>query len=926
MRPVKLVLSAFGPYAGRVEADMEKLGTRGLYLITGDTGAGKTTLFDAITFALYGEPSGTVREASMLRSKYAAPETPTEVELTFDYRGQRYVVRRNPAYERPLKRASRNGSGMTRENAAAELHYPDGHVVTKEREVTRAIGTLLGMDRDQFAQIAMIAQGDFLKLILADTETRQGIFRRIFKTQNFERLQDRLREAAASLKNDCGTARGSLSQYISGAQCEPESLLAGALGQAKNGALPLTETVSLMERLLAQDEAAEQRLDGEAKQLDERLAVLDEQIGQVKKYQQDKQDRDRYAAQAKEMAPLLAEQKKAWEEARTQEPELERLSQQIAAINAELPRYEALEKKRSERDELQRKQQAAKEENAALAAALKKVDQVLESLKEEREGLGRVGEEKAQLVSQQEKAQEAGKRLEELQAEFARYGTQQSTVRRLQDAYRAAASEDTKQQEAYQQAQHAFLDAQAGVLAEQLAEGVPCPVCGSLTHPAPALRPGAAPTEQQLKKLEKQAGEAAQQANEASRQASAANGRLAELAKSLEKSVREQLGSELALADAGPELARQQQRLAGELEQLTGQLAEKSRLAERKKLLDEKVPKGEQRSRELNEQLKACGEQLAGQQSGYEGLCRQIEELAASLAYPTQDAAKADRAARQRQQTKLREASEAAEKACQATRDKLTALQAKIDQLEKQLTGAAAVDIAGLQAERETGSGQRETLLARQKAIHSRLTANRGALSGIQKQALSLEQLEGQLSWLQALSDTANGNVSGKEKIKLETYVQMAYFDNIIARANTRFMVMSDAQYEMKRRPVAENNRSQSGLELDIIDHYNNTERSIRTLSGGEAFKASLSLALGLSDAIQSYAGGIQLDTMFVDEGFGSLDEDSLQQAIRALSGLGEGNRLVGIISHVAELQERIDKQIIVTRGKSGGSQLRIEV
>ena len=197
-------------------------------------------------------------------------------------------------------------------------------------------------------------------------------------------------------------------------------------------------------------------------------------------------------------------------------------------------------------------------------------------------------------------------------------------------------------------------------------------------------------------------------------------------------------------------------------------------------------------------------------------------------------------------------------------------------------------------------------------------------LRQIEKKSAAIADVEKRWMMVGPLADTANGNLSGREKIMLETYVQMAYFDRIIERANTRFMVMSGGQYELKRRREADNNRSQSGLSLDVVDHYNGTERSVKTLSGGESFKASLSLALGLSDEIQASAGGIQLDTMFVDEGFGSLDEESLQQAMRALNGLAEGNRLVGIISHVPELREKIDRQIIVRKDRSGGS--RVEV
>ena len=231
-----------------------------------------------------------------------------------------------------------------------------------------------------------------------------------------------------------------------------------------------------------------------------------------------------------------------------------------------------------------------------------------------------------------------------------------------------------------------------------------------------------------------------------------------------------------------------------------------------------------------------------------------------------------------------------------------------------------------LQQKSDELTQQRAEISEAQKTIHTRLVTNQTALQNICEKATDLEQLEKQYQWLQALSDTVNGRLRDREKIALETYIQMTFFDRIIQRANLRLLVMSGGQYELKRRMEADNNRSQSGLELDVIDHYNGSERSVKSLSGGESFKASLSLALGLSDEVQSAAGGIRLDTMFVDEGFGSLDEESLAQAIRALTGLTEGKRLVGIISHVTELKEKIEKQIVVTKEKTGGSRVEIVV
>lgn len=249
MRPIKLTVSAFGPYAGKTVLDLDKLGENGLYLITGDTGAGKTTIFDAITYALYGEASGDNRDASMFRSKYAEATTPTEVELVFSYAGKTYIVKRNPEYDRPKSR----GEGYTTQKAEAQLTYPDGRVVTKQRDVDNAIRDIMGINRSQFLQIAMIAQGDFLKLLLAPTEERKKIFRQIFKTQLYQDLQDRLKKESGQLNDKCDAARNSIKQYIDGITCDENDVLCIEVEKAKNGLLPAKDVMDLIDRLLTQD-------------------------------------------------------------------------------------------------------------------------------------------------------------------------------------------------------------------------------------------------------------------------------------------------------------------------------------------------------------------------------------------------------------------------------------------------------------------------------------------------------------------------------------------------------------------------------------------------------------------------------------------------------------------------------------------------
>ena len=238
MRPIKLIISAFGPYAGVTEFDFDKLGTGGLYLITGDTGAGKTTIFDAITYALYGNPSGNNREVSMLRSKYADDATPTEVELSFSYYGKEYKVKRNPEYERANKR----GTGTTKQIASAEFTYPDGKVITKIKDVDQAVKSVIGIDRNQFCQIAMIAQGDFLKLLLAPTKERMEIFRHIFKTESFSVLQEKLKRESGILSDECTSIRRSISQYINGIECDEDHVARIEVEKAKKGDLSIEDT------------------------------------------------------------------------------------------------------------------------------------------------------------------------------------------------------------------------------------------------------------------------------------------------------------------------------------------------------------------------------------------------------------------------------------------------------------------------------------------------------------------------------------------------------------------------------------------------------------------------------------------------------------------------------------------------------------
>lgn len=1097
MRPLKLTLSAFGPYAGRTELQMEQLGSAGLYLISGDTGAGKTTLFDAITFALYGEASGSSREPGMFRSKYAGPETPTEVELIFSYGGKVYQIRRNPEYLRPARR----GGGQTLQRAEAELTLPDGRLVTRVREVNQAVKEIIGLDYQQFSQIAMIAQGDFLKLLLADTRERQGIFRDIFHTGPYQVFQEKLKGEAGKLRTECDRARSSVAQYIQGIQCPEDSPLASRAEQARSGELPAAEVQELFSELLQEDEEGRKALEAETGKLDRELEEVHALLAQAEERKKAEIRLQETEKSRKSVCEKLALAEQMVEEEEKKKPLREELSRKAAVLRGELPRYEELEEQRKvcrqqeqEAEEAAGKQRQAevelekqirelqerKEEQASLeqsgerAGQLKlerqqaenrkrqlrdlaeqvrqrntlkdaleqagreaeqlrrnclELDRQREQLTAEAETLGKEFQSLEDAAGEKEKLSGERTRLERELGELGRlrdaldeYGISREKLEAARAAYRRAAERAEEAGQVYRSRNRAFLDEQAGILAETLAEGEPCPVCGSREHPAPAEKSLEAPAEVQVEearaafekaqelaeKASRQAGElkgsvlaqeetlleqmkpygepsAPEQAGEqlkaaeeirrksltrletaekenreklarreqlrrkqqeqeqrrekrekekdrASRRLQEAEGRKKNLEgqlegqeDSLDRGFRE-LGAHLSHEEAEEFLAEESRRADRELVRLGQLLQEEETKLARKKELSTLIPEKEREKERTEKQISQWKQKRAEAESRSLLAGEQAERLKAGLTWESREQAEQQIRSFQAEGQTLEKALEEAKENRDTAARNLSALEGRIRQLRELLEQSGEIDGSVQENRKVLLTEQREELLRAQKVLHARTTANRQALFHMEQRSAELQKLEEKWAFVQSLSNTANGNLAGKEKIMLETYIQMTYFDRIIRRANLRFLVMSGGQYELKRRREASGSRSQSGLELDVIDHYNGTERSVRTLSGGESFQASLSLALGLSDEVQSSAGGIRLDTMFVDEGFGSLDEESLQQAVRALSSLTEGNRLVGIISHVGELKEKIDRQILVKKDREGGSRVEILV
>lgn len=919
MRPIKLTMSAFGPYAERTVLEMDALGERGLYLICGDTGAGKTTIFDAIAFVLYGEPSGDTREVSMLRSKYAAPQTPTEVELVFDYDKKRYTVRRNPEYERPAKR----GGGMTVQKAEAELYLPDGGVVTGTRDVTRRVTELMGVDRKQFSRIAMLAQGDFQKLLLAPTDERKAIFRKLFQTQRYQSLQDALKAEAASLDAQCRDRRAAMRQYIALVRCDEDDVHAIELEKARAGELPTADTLALIEALLNEDAAALKEQAEAQKELDVRLAESNARLGRAEELQK---ARAALKTANEKLAPALEAERACSETFAAEtakQPACDRLDADIAAARAELPRYDELERAcatlRKKRTEEEKTADALDKQRAQL----EKERAALDELRLERDRLRESPANREKLSAKIEAGEKRLLRLNALSDTLKDCKDLEAKLADAQRDYKKAREIAAGVRETYESQNRAFLDAQAGILALSLAEGAPCPVCGSSTHPHPAKPPADAPTQAALEELRAETERAQNEMSAASARAGELAGRLSALQNGAQELCRELLGGCMP-SEADEKLRAELDDENRELFLHRKALKEEEQKLARRTVLEKEIPVWEGSVSALEADCAALEKKAAAFKGECGALAEQVEKLAAALSCPSRAEAETLIAAMERERAKLQSALENARTALEQMQKEVAALRGTAAACRQQLADAPAIDEEAERKRRAELSEQNKALADALAARAGRMTQNQSALDGIRQTGDALAALEEKLGWVSALSWTANGSLTGREKIMLETYVQMRYFDRVLARANTRLMVMSGGQFELKRRMAAENNRSQSGLELDVIDHYNGTERSVKSLSGGETFMASLSLALGLSDEIQSASGGVRLDTMFVDEGFGTLDEESLRQAIDALAGLSEGRRLVGIVSHVAELRERIDRQIVVTKERSGGSRAEI--
>ena len=923
MKPLKLTMSAFGSYAGKNVIDFTGQ-QQGIFLITGDTGAGKTTIFDAITYALYNQTSGGERNGNMMRSQYAQPETETYVELEFLYRGQTYRVRRNPDYK--ITKTLKNGKIREQKVPhSVELTMPDGTVFPEKKNATDAkIIEILGLTADQFSQIVMIAQGDFLKLLYTKSDERKMIFSKLFRTDIYWKIQENLRRKSMEMDERIQENDRAFEQEKSRIILLPES-----------EELPLDELVErLRERL--KDALKEQNLRrANVEELNKKITKYEEinkLFVSLEKIRHTGRELEARQAESKERRQQIENARKAdkvlvaEQQNLRQQQEVEQSAQAIAKMTETLANdqemFETLKTQQQEAEAKQKREAAdiqkkmlALEQSFPSYEALQNARSEEQQAKKVWEDLGKISEESFHKKKAGIAALKEQQKRQEQVVEQTKKNWEQTSL---------SASESAKH---YEHMYEAFLKEQAGILAENLSAGCPCPVCGSTVHPDPAKLSDHAVTELEVEQAKKTRAAAEEKRDLAYAAFEAEKTEKQKLAQAVEKEE-----ADFVLAQT---IAKQQRKEAEQnyvsLQKIAEQIREKlvyPSLAEAKKqyaamqkaleAAEQEIAKKRQKVSELAEAMNTLkGQKLAEEenQKTAKKLAVKTEKEYAKLLeksgfvseetyhlaiLPERSRSKLEREEKEYESQCLRQQSE----------QKL---------LEKQVSGKTYTDTTELN---ERLKVEKQALKEAEKTYMELHTAYENDRAVLQNCAVYLEKgkkMESEDQVIKSLSKTANGRLSGSAKIDFETYIQRQYFKQIIHEANKRLLTMSNHQFILKLKEEANTGRkTNEGLDLSVYSLVTDSERDVKTLSGGESFLAALAMALGLSDIVERSAGAIHPDMMFIDEGFGSLDAQSRQQAIEVLAELAGDSRMVGIISHVTELKEQIDRKLVVSRTDKG--------
>lgn len=939
MKPLKLILSAFGSYGGTECVDFEKM-RQGLFLITGDTGAGKTTIFDGISYALYGQTSGRRRDGDMMRSQYASDTDETYVEFTFCEMGKTYTIRRNPTWERRSRRKNKAGEyALTKESAKVELTMPDGKIFPgKMKETDQKIVEIIGMDMNQFSQVSMISQGDFMKLLLASSKERKEIFSRIFPTKIYWQIQNSLAEQEKEMYLELEDVRKTCRHELENVQCLPESGYREAWKEKGTFSdVDNSEWMNLLKAMIGESETFEKDLKKSLEKVDQTLAAGKDFEAKELRKEQFLAEMKRLNDELPQIRQQMEESGKILEERRSlYESEWPKKQEQWLILSREMPEYDRL----AEEDKKLKQLRERLRECGAAAANTEKKENEIRQLRET-------------LLKEQEQLQDSGVRLNQAEQRLKECGEAMEVLKQLwnkktlwekyisEEAAAKKKAEESilhyqKMSQRHDLIYEKFIAAQAGLMAQKLVEGEPCPVCGSLHHPA--LHPESGEIiDRQMVDRAKAEREAAEKAVEKARQNCQ---KLSEQGAELKSGILHEAGDLMAdseqLFETGGfwekvfELGRHSQQAWQQAKQQCQQIKSENIRFEKNA---EKLKEFEEKQELLRNKHMYLAQQQASLAAEEKSRTEGMILLQSKMSFSSKKEAEQRMNNLKKEMDQLKNALKMAEEAVETRtanfqrkqgrlgERRQTMLQAETEAVQAGEIYRALLEAGGWpeETDRDMLEENREKLLEQEKKIYAVRQTNQKACDRLEKLLKDYGEEQKNFARLRHLSRIANGQMPGLPRIDFQTYMQRRYFRQMVDAANRRLIGMSSHQFLLECRSLDNLGRQgEAGLDLDVYSLVNDNIRDVKTLSGGESFMAALALALGMADVIQQEAGKIHVDTLFIDEGFGSLDENARNQAIRILSELAGTDRLVGIISHVSELKEQIEQKIVVKKTDKG--------
>lgn len=930
MRPAKLIMSAFGPYAEEQTINFNEFGESGLYLITGDTGAGKTTIFDAITFALYGEPSGGgFRGTDSLHSSYAENSAPTQVTLEFVNDGKKYTVYREMKFKKV------NGEEKFIQTKAL-ITYPDGSVkpITNSKsknDKNREVRDILGIDREQFCQIEMIAQGKFLEVLNAKTDKRQEIFRRIFKTNIYNTFTQKLKEYFSKCEKEYISAENKINGYIADIKCAETDPYFEEIKNAEN-ACDYAAVKAILGTLDKNDDSVLIRLKAELDKITEEEKALAVERQRERSMKADKAALDKYQSVFKERLSEKDKLEKAFlksmDELMDPDSGCDVLKSRAAVISSSLGKYEEYEKAKKAAEELGKRAATLSGEISEYLKKEKKLSVEIEKLSVENNSLENTDINIEKLRGEIQSLEEQKKKLNGLISEIGTLNEIKAKAEKAQGDYIKAQNTADRLKRDANSLQTAFNDNQAGILAEQLVAGERCPVCGMIyeANAHRAHKPVYAPSEEDVKS----AMENAQSAQDKASKLSSASGKATGIYNTKLEAIRSKISELLDECNIGDaeNLACKKISAADSAKSVkTAELQREKDNAQLKEKLKKLIPQKTKEYEELKEKINTAENESISLREEAKAENNRCEALKKELEFNDSSAAKAEIHRLLSEADRIKNAYESADAQRQNCGKEIEKIRGSIENLRIRIADYGKTDSEDIQR-RSKDTAERKSLNdIEREAVSNRKIINENVLKNISDIIDEFPAIKQKYQSAKILYKTISGQMTGSEKFDLETFVQSYYFEKIICHANEYLFRFSGGQYRFKRPDEAKNKKNATGLELNVIDSANCSERPVSSLSGGESFIASLALALGLSEEVQSTAGGVKLESMFIDEGFGTLDDNTLRTAMSALGRLSDSKRLIGIISHVDEMKNEIDRKILVEKDiKNGGSKVKIIV